>query len=397
MDPHLVARPANGVEKEWARVAFFGHALLPGVLSTQQIANSLRQAGRNWPDLQEHPGFIRWISFPVIPLATAGGRPVWVDFYVIPVFARRFLAAIRSNEAYGWVEAAAEYAILRDAKPDNVDLVIGWGAYTKMATEHGGLFLSRKPELAYSPGVSTTHGDAGSAALTLEAVRLSGVKNPRLAVIGAYGAIGGVVARAAYALDPEMILLVGPGDEEGKTNKRDKLTEQKRVVEEYAGTKFPVYMDQDKSRACLDHKVNVIIVATGGEMSLKPHEVPEGALVLDVATPPACSSDSGWSGRLVLSAGCGQFSDLNVIPQGFGDSIVDCGAGGEHVLWGCAGETIARAVFRWKGNLVGQNIPTEELFWCRDRFREIGFVAQPPTSFGQNLSWQEVRDFCGKK
>lgn len=396
MYAHLT-RPKDWPERSWARVAFFGHALMPGFLSSDQIENSLRKVGRDWPGPSEHPGFIRWLSFPAVPPAESGGRPVWVDFYVIPVFAKRFLGAIRSNEAYGWVEAAAEYAILHDAKPDNVDLVIGWGAYTKMATEHGWLFRTRRPELADSPGVSTTHGDAGSAALALEAVRLSGVKKPRLAIIGAYGAIGGVVSRAASIVDPDVILLVGPGDEEGQTNKRDKLREQKRVVEECVGSKYPVYMHQDKTRACLEHKANVIIVATGGEMSLKPHEVPEGALVLDVATPPACLPSSGWQGRLTLSAGCGEFSRLSVIPEAFGDCIVDCGAGRDRVLWGCAGETIARAMFRWKGNLVGQNIPTEELAWCLDKFGKIGFVPQPPSSFGKMLTWDEVREFCNKK
>ncbi len=396
MYSHLKRRK-DWPEKNWARVAFFGHALVPGFLSSKQIEDSLHKIGRDWPDKHEPPGFIRWLSFPAVPPPESGGRPVWVDFYVIPVFADRFLGAIRSNEAYSWVEAAAEYAILHDAKPDNVDLVIGWGAYTKVATDHGYLFRNRRPELADSPGVSTTHGDAGSAALTLEAVRLSGIEHPRLAVIGAYGAIGGVVSRAASILNPELILLVGQKDEEGKTDKFDKLQQQRRVVEECAGSKYPVFTHQNKARACLEHNINVVIVATGGNMKLKPHEVPEGALVLDVATPPACSPHADWEGRLVLNAGCGEFSRLSVIPEAFGNNIVDCGAGREHVLWGCAGETIARAMFRWKGNLVGTNIPTEELIWSRDRFREIGFVAQPPTSFGKALSWQGVKDFCAKK
>ncbi len=395
MKSHLL-RPLCWAGKKMARVAFTGHALIPGVRSSNQIGDSLGRVGVDWPGPDDHPGFIRWISFPVIPPAASSGRPVWVDFYVVPVYANRFHKAIKSGEAYSWVEAAAEHAI-QEAKVDGVDIVVGWGAYTKMATEHGYLFANRRPEYINSPGVSTTHGDAGSAALTLEAVRLSGIARPRLAVIGAYGAIGGVVSRAAAVVDPEFVLLVGPPDKNGEIRKLDRLQEQKRVVEECVGSKYPVHINQDKATALLEHRVNVVIVATGGEMTLNPSEVPEGALVLDVATPPACFPHKDWINRLVLSAGCGQFADKNVIPEGFGTGIWDCGAGGDCVLWGCTGETIARAMFRWKGHLVGQNIPTEELHWCLKHFQEIGFVAQPPLSFGEKSAWDEVQEFCRKQ
>ena len=398
MRAHL-KRPENWPGYGYTRVAFMGHALLPGVLSSELISNSLRAVGLDWPAPNEHPGFIRWLSFPVIAPPNSGGRNVWVDFYVVPVYAPRFFKAIQSNEAYGWVEAAAEYAILNDAKASGVDLAIGWGAYTKMATEHGWLFRNRRPELADSPRVSTTHGDAGSAALTLESVRLSGIKHPRLAIIGAYGAIGSVVSRAAAMVDPEMILLVGAPDKLGETIKLDKLTEQRRIVEDCVGPHYPVYTHQDKSRACLEHDINVVIVATGGNMSLKPEDVLPGTLVLDVATPPACSANNDWSGRMVLGAGCGQFAQpaQTIIPEGFGNGIWDCGAGGERVLWGCAGETIARAMFYWKGHLVGQHIPTEELAWSLDKFSKMGFVPQPPSFFGKALTWDEVREFCKRK
>lgn len=403
MFSHLV-RPKDWAGKKMARVAFTGHALLAGFLSTDLIERSLHAVGRDWPPNGDYPGFIRWISFPVIPQDGSCGRPVWVDFYVVPVNARHFLAAIRSNEAYSWVEAAAEYAILRDAGPDDVDLVIGWGAYTKMATNHGRLFIERRPEFADNPRISTTHGDAGSAALTLEAIRLAGIKHPRLAIIGANGAIGSLVSRTASVVDPEFILLIGRGDSNGDHVNLKRLQDHQKVVRESVGPKYPIEIHQDKSTACLQHDINVVIVATGGDMSLKPYEVSEGTLVLDVATPPACSPKDDWSGRLVLSAGCGQFADLRVIPEGFGkitpdrDNIWDCGAvpggKGEGVLWGCTGETIARAAFRWTGHVVGQNIPVEDLRWCLEYFQRLGFVPQPPSSFGQPLSWEEVRARC---
>lgn len=394
----LDSRPADWSEngKKWPRVAFIAHGLLPGYLSTALITDRLRELGREWPPPGTDPKFIRWFSFPVVP-KNNGLKPVWVDFYIIPVLAPLFMDALKGGNAYKWTSRVAESAI-EEALAHNVRLTIGWGALTKLATGHGAIF--QKNMWGKLPAsVSTTHGDAGTAAIVIDTLMRAGlVAGARVAILGANGAIGDVVSRAVTQLQPASILLVGKGDKQGKADKRARLVElQSRVVGTLpVGSRCEVAIHQNKELACKEHNSNVVIVATTG-MELSPSDVPSGALVLDMTTPSACKQDPAWSGRLVLTAGCGQF-DSDILPLGFGmiggKRVDDVGAGGRHVIWGCTGETIVRASTGWTGHVVGDNIPEKELQWCATHFPRFGFSPQPPVSFGNPLcGWSEVRQF----
>ncbi len=382
-------------EKNWPRVAFVAHALLHGYLSTELIGQQLDIMGRNWPRDRdgETPEAINWFSFPVIP--TDGmGQPVWVDFYIIPVLAGDFMTACYDGRAYKWAEDVALTAIM-EAKKDKVHLTLGWGAATKIATRHGQKFLEENPWVKTDPFVSTTHGDAGTAALVLETIRRAGLhKGFNVAVIGANGAIGDVVARMLPSLNPASVMLVGKSgrnEVEDRTN-RERLNELRaRVVGD-----CEVVIHQDKSTACHEHRSDLVIVATNG-MNLAPSEIPTGALVLDMTTPAACSEHHEWkTDRLVLTSGCGQFADL-ALPESFGqfngNPLRDVGAGGHHVLWGCTMETIARAVFDWRGHLAGQKIPLDAVRWCDTHFQSLRIAPQPPFSFGDHHSWSDVHAF----
>ncbi len=374
-------------EKKWSRVAFVAHALLDGYHSTNLIGRRLDELQKLWPRDGENPEAINWFSFPVIP--TDGlGQPVWVDFYIIPVIAGEFMAACKDGRAYKWSEAVA-LAAIAEAKKDKVHLTLGWGAATKLATDHGRKFLQENPWVKTHADVSTTHGDSGTAALVLETIRRAGFQSGfRVAVIGANGAIGDVVSRMLPSLNPESILLVG---REGETNFR-RLTELRaRVIGD-----CQVQVHQNKSTACHEHRSDLVIVATFG-MDLDPSEIPAGALVLDMTTPSACHEHPDWNkDRLVLTSGCGQFAD-QILPESFGSFngqlLRDVGAGGHHVLWGCTGETIARAVYGWRGHLAGTNIPLDALEWCDHHFPALGFAPQPPVSFWESRSWSHVHDF----
>ena len=403
---HFDSRPVGWAEKykTWPRVAFIAHGLLPGYISTALITERLRELGREWPPPGKDPKFVRWFSFPVVP-KNNGFKPVWVDFYIIPVLAfsehpdrvATFMAALKSGNAYKWTKHVAEVAI-SEAVAHGVPLTIGWGALTKLATGHGAVF--QKDMWGHLPAsVSTTHGDAGTAAIVIDTLQCSSlVDGARVAILGANGPIGDMVSRAVSLLQPSSIMLVGKGDEPGKTVKLDRLTElRERVVKTLPdGRRCEVVIHQDKSRACLEHRSDVVVVATTG-MDLAPLEVPEKALVLDMTTPAACTPDPAWRGRLVLTAGCGQF-DMDILPLGFGSiggkRLDDVGAGGSRVIWGCTGETIVRASVGWTGHVVGDNIPEEELVWCATHFPKFGFSPQPPVSFGNPLSgWSSVRQF----
>ncbi len=383
-------------ERKWPRVAFIAHALLDGYLSTDLIGRRLDEIGRNWPKDQENPGVINWFSFPAVP-PDGLGQPVWVDFYIIPVIALpeqkgkaslNFLDACADGRAYKWAEQVAISAIM-EAKSDGVHLTVGWGALTKVATRHGEKFLEENPWVKTYADVSTTHGDAGTAALVLETIRRAGFqKGFHVAVIGANGAIGDVVARALPDLNPESIMLVG---KEGESSGR-RLQELRARV--FGGSRVEVH--QNKSIACHEHRSDLVIVATTG-MDLVPSEIPSGALVLDMTTPAACSEHHDWKkNRMVLTSGCGQFAD-QVLPESFGSFggkiLTDVGAGGHHVLWGCTGETIARAIYGWHGHCVGSKIPLTELEWCDAHFQALRIAPQPPVSFWDPLNWSDVHAF----
>lgn len=383
-----IARPnrSNWPEKSWPRVAFIAHALIDGYLSTDLIGRRLDALGKKWPQEGEDPEAINWFSFPVIP-TDGQGQPVWVDFYIIPILAGEFLAACKSERAYTWAEVVA-LAAIAEAKRDRVHITVGWGALTKVATNHGQKFLNNNPWVKTDSTISTTHGDSGTAALVLETIRRAGFENGfRVSVIGANGAIGDAIARALPSLNPSSIQLVGKGNEANATRLND-------LRDRVRGSLVEIH--QDKSVACHQHKSDLVIVATTG-MDLAPSEIPVGTLVLDMTTPAACHEHPDWNkNRLVLISGCGQFTD-QVLPESFGQFggkfLADVGAGGHHVLWGCTGETITRAVYGWQGHLAGTNIPLEALEWCKNHFPALGFAPQPPVSFWEEMKWPDVHAF----
>lgn len=393
MAANFIDRPVSWTERAWARVAFIAHALMPQDPSTPLITRRLEELGCIWPEQGKDPGYIRWFSFPVVPPV---GRKVWVDFYLIPVSAPEFLVAVKSDQAYNWSERVALSA-LEEARRDNVDITIGWGAYTKAATGHGQLFLDRHMELVGQ--FASTHGDAGTAVLNVRGVPSAGFKPGfRVSVIGAYGATGDAISRALAHHYPTAIQLVGRPDPTRKSRNLSRLLELKRRVEELipAGQQTKVVIHQDKTVAALEHQSDLVVVATNG-MDLMPGETPEGSVVFDLCSPPACRLEHGWNGnRLVLTQGCAEFPRA-IIPRGFGEiagsRIWDVGAGGSQVIWGCTAETITRAVFSWRGHLAGPDIQPDALEWAEEHFDSLGVTQQPPTSFGRLLSWPVVGGF----
>lgn len=390
------ARPAGwktSGRHQWPRVAFVAHALLPGYRSTALIDARLNELQLPWATSGSDPPPMGWFSFPVVA-QNGHAHHAWVDFYIVPILAPQFLQAVGTGDAYRWVERVA-LASAMEAGADNTSLTVGWGALTKNATDHGRLFLERHAAFP----VATTHGDAGTAAFVLETLRLAGVRPGfRVTVIGANGAIGDLVSRTLPQLRPQNIMLVGKQDKAGLTTNRDRLERLRaEVLASPGGDSTQVYTHLDKSRACLDHDTDVVIVATNG-MSLRPLELPPGALVLDLCTPAACTPSGDWS-QLVLTSGCGQIPE-GMLPEGFGtivgNQITDCGAGGERVLWGCTIETIVHSLTRRRGHVAGQSIPISELAWCSEHFTRFGITPQPPTMFGRSLEWGEVREFVSR-
>jgi len=378
------------------RVAFLAHALAPDYLSSLLIEAVLKRQSKTWWSGEGDPSSIRWFSFPVHPPEGSGGQSVLVDFYIIPVFALPdFWGAVRDGQAYRWVSKLAK-AVIADAKRDDVELWLGWGALTKSATDHGAKFLAQEelPDFVY-----TTHGDAGTAAFVLETLLKANTRSgSRISILGANGAIGSVISRALPFINrrhrPSSIMLVGKSDKGGQTVKRDRLLRlqfevQTNVIR--SGAEIDVLIHQDNTKASIQHESDIVVVATTG-MDLSPCHVPKGALVLDMTTPSACESHSDWQSRTVLTSGCGQLRG-ELLPHHFGrlvdQSLIDVGAGGEHVLWGCTIETIARAMFQVRGHLAGEDIPLSAVAQAHRLLRGLA-DPQSACSFGRYLSWEQV-------
>lgn len=288
---------------------------------------------------------------------------------------------------------------IKEAECDGVELTIGWGAATKTATDHGKKFLDKNPRLP--SWVSTTHGDAGTATLPIETLRRARIPPGfKAAIIGANGAIGDLLSRALPELEPGEILLVGRkgrNDDETRNNLARLAELKSRVVHDN------VKLDLDKSKACLEHGSEVVIVTTNGGMELSPEEVPEGALVLDLCTPAACNPKYDWSEQLVLTSGCAQFAE-ETMTMGFGDDtgvvIEDIGAGvfGPLVrgIWGCTADTIARPSFGWHGHLAGQAIALPDYHWVHERFELLRIRPQDPLMHGNSVGVDAVERWVEK-
>lgn len=384
-----------------SRVGFVAHALLRGELSTRLITERLAELGKSWPEEGQDPHHIRWFTFPVMP-ATRNARAVTVDFYIIPVLGPDFWKQIPTGGPRDWALRVADEAVM-EAMRDDVDITVGWGAMTKNAVSHGQEWMTRKPDLIdLNHKVSSTHGDAGSVALVLEAMHRAKVgKDARIAVLGAAGPIGSALARMIPGyVGCGSLLLVGNTDKPGESRRKQELDRLKAEV--LADSRINVATSQDLATACRAHDSTVVIVATNGGVQVRPDYLPENCLVLDITTPAACRPEPGWRERniMVLKAGCGRFEDPLIIPEDFGviggNRIDDVGAGGRHVLWGCTLETIARSAFNYRGHVVGTQIPLAEVHWCLERFPALSIGPQLPMSFGlTEHSWDDVRGHVG--
>jgi hypothetical protein len=378
------------------RVAFIAHALLPEDLSTRLFEQRLAELGRTWPASGHPRDSVPWLSFPFVP-PPGRGQLGLIDVHVIPVLGPQFWAAIPSGKAGAWTIDAADRAVQGAVTGGDI-VTVGFGALAKPATNHGSTFLGRNPALIDDNAtVSSTHGDDGTAALVLDALRRVGVcAADRVAIIGAGGVIGSALAHCMpQLLGVKHLLLVGNQDAPGCTARREQLLSVQADVS--AATNAAVAIGQDAERDCLTFGANVVIVSTNGALRVLPASIQHAALLFDITTPSACRSGPEWQERgvTVLKAGCGEFRNPEaVLPSGFGQAggelLTDIGAGGPFIAWGCLASTISRASLGWQGHLVGPSVSVGDVAWSLAAFSSLGIGAQPPNCFGTMLSWSEV-------
>jgi len=378
-------------------VLFFAHALLPAELSTEHIKKKLETLGQSWvSSLQDPHEPILWLSFPVVP---PGHLPdlqvVQVEFYIFPILAEDFFQDLKKRSAFIPVQKGIS-AVLESAVQKGFHPYLGFGALTKNATGHGEKFsqhyMQKDPSLLTR--YASTHGDAGTVALLLEALDYAGINGSgaKIAVLGATGAIGNVFSQMLTEISPEKLVLIA----RNKVRLEDlakKVQARGSPVNVITKTETGHSIESD---VCHTESVNVVIVATTG-VRVYPKDIPQNSIVFDITTPSACRPEDDWGDILVIRAGCGEFDNPTIIPEGFGPNgsgaLWDIGAGGENVMWGCTLETICRAVSgSTSSHVCGKDIPEPEVWWCIRKFRELSIKPQSPVSFGRSLTWGQVRN-----
>jgi hypothetical protein len=365
------------------RVAIISHALFPGHQSSSIIGKTLKELGRHWPLEGEDPGFCRWVGFPVAALEGSGGADVWVDFYVIPVFAPDFAPAVVNDDAYLWTCKAATHAI-SGAALDNVPIWIGWGGMVRNATKHGARFVYDQSRWLKNSAVYTTHGSAGTVALVMNALKELGIgEDSRIAIIGASGALGSSIAyEIQWVTKPAELVLVGRPDEKGVDVKFKRLFFLKRDLYRIFGEgKTRIEIRQDKAIACLARGVDTVIIATSGA-GLLPEDFPPSTRVLDLTIPSVMWRGQGWGHCRKIFSGCGCFEDEKSLPRGFlmadGSQINTVGASGDpkadiRSLWGCTGHVIGSAMFDQRIQESGKRVSHESVLATLDWFDRMRF------------------------
>lgn len=379
-------------------VLFFAHALLPGELSTEHIDKKLNKLGKPWiGSLEDSHEPILWLSFPVVPPAHLPDlNVVNVEFYIFPLLAEHFFEDVKRRRSFGPVQQGIS-CILEGATTKGFHPYLGFGALTKNATGHGERFS--KYYMEEDPGMlnkySSTHGDAGTVALLLEALDYAGItgSGAKIAVLGATGAIGNVLSQMLTDISPSKLVLIARNKV-----RLDRLSKKIRLRSSAVEVVTKIEKGHEiSSDICHKEDVNVVIVATTG-VRVYPSDIPKNSIVFDITTPSACRPEDDWGDTLVLRAGCGEFDNPTVIPEGFGPNGSgaewDIGAGGENVMWGCALETICRAVSgSTSSHVCGKDIPVSEVWWCIRKFRDLSIKPQSPVQFGVPTSWGKVRNY----
>lgn len=284
---------------------------------------------------------------------------------------------------------------------------IGYGAGTKdISGNHGEGMLKANPKL--DQRIATTHGDIGTTAFILSALRKlaanppAGVRLPRISIYGANGVIGEAISRSIVS-DPSLrwqsIQLVGRADPSNLTRKRDRLIRLQASLENIAmDHKVPIHISQQSERAAVDHDSDILIVATQN-MQLTPANMNSNTLVFDVTTPPACHPKEDWtdSNIKVLHAGYVEF-DKRVVPEELGwigeQPLYDLGMGVRRA-WGCLADSALHSIFDYKGHIVGRDISYEQVQDFIEKAERVGMYPQPPESTvvaRESYCWERLKE-----
>ena len=390
-------------EKIDEAVVFMAHGLTPDALSTEQITPVLQSHGSRWAtsdDLKprgELPPVVEWFNCPVV----FGDRRVELRFRIAPIFGLSLYQGLRhgaGDQLYSWFAEDATQQIddAHQLSRDGVPVQLGWGAYSKLVTEHGKRFLREHIDVVLRrPWLGSSHGDNGTVHFITEGMHRAGIPPcSTIAIIGSLGAIGSGLTLSLRQFAPKkVVLVVRPGTE------AHRIKEFIPVVKWHLDETTEVVVHEDMTKAAIEHDAHVVLLATNGKEKLQSHHLPHGCMVFDTTTPSA-TQDGPWLEReiYVVRAGCAKVP-TRLFPEGFGRDhkgqiVWDRGAGGHKVIWGCTAECIARALTGKRGHVAGSRLQPEDVVADAAMFHQLGFEPQPAElPDGRVVPWSELTAF----
>lgn len=283
----------------------------------------------------------------------------------VPYTVQRMLS-LPPQEVYRKIIATGELAQRLGAQ------ILGLGAYTSVVGD-GGLTIARELDIAVTSGDSYTAAIAVDA--TYEAARQMDIHLPTatLAIVGASGAIGGVVAQL---LAPSLgrLLLVG--------RNADRLEAVAAQVRAGSSTQVEV---STRMTDIQQAEIVMTVTSSGGDL-VQPHMLRRGAVVCDVSRPRDVSWQVSQARDDVLVIDGGLVRVPGAVNFGFDYGLPP------DLTYGCFAETITLAL---EGRLVdysiGKDLSIEQVQEIKALATQHGFGLAALRSFERKLDESTIQ------
>lgn len=312
---------------------------------------------RFWPPLR--------LSHITGARSEATGKEIEGWLIAVPYTAQRMLA-LPPREVYRKIVAAGHLAEELGAK------ILGLGAYTSIVGD-GGVTIAR--ELA----IPVTSGDSYTAVVavraTQEAARLMDIElaQATVAVVGATGAIGGVVAQLLAPTAGRM-LLIG--------RRRVRLEAAERQIRAVAGGAVLLSTEVSDIR---EAEVVVTVTSAGGNL-VRPEYLRRGAVVCDVSRPRDVSRQVAQARDDVLIFDGGLVRVPGAVDFGFAYGPPP------ELTFGCVAETMALTFEgRFEDFSLGKNLQLAQVEMIDAWATKHGFCLAALRSFEHELDAQALQ------
>ncbi|MGC9357351.1 MAG: shikimate dehydrogenase [Anaerolineae bacterium] len=289
----------------------------------------------------------------------ATGKEIEGWLIAVPYTVERMLK-LPPREVYRKIVAAGHLAEDLGAK------ILGLGAYTSIVGD-GGFTVAERLE------IPVTSGDSYTASVAVKATRkgaaLMGVDfgTATVAVVGATGAIGGIVARQLASGVGQMMLI-------GRN--REALEERGAEIRAESGAEVTLSLDvQDIRRA----QVIVTVTSAGGNL-VRPEYLQRGAVVCDVSRPRDVSWQVAQARKDVLVFDGGLLEVPGDVDFGF-----DYGPP-PNMTFGCIAETMTLAFEgQFEDYSLGKNLDIDMVEKIDAQATKHGFRLAALRSFEHKL------------